>query len=136
MRVLFLVPLLGLTLGPRAVVGNTITSYTVTEVEEDTGATDAGNGDIGVWPDNSDVVDADGRPLVHRDAYAVGKGIQTLFRYCIEAISGAAPEAETDVDGGAAGLVGWPALFAPSPGLRNRDSCLLGLGRFSPRGGR
>ena len=29
-----------------------------------------------------------------------------------------------------------PALFAPSPGLRNRDSSLLGLGRFSPRGGR
>ena len=50
MRVLFLVPLLGLTLGPRTVVSNTITSYTVAEVEEDTGATDAGDGDIGVWP--------------------------------------------------------------------------------------
>ena len=49
MRVLFLVPLLGLTLGPRTVVSNTITSYTVTEVEEDTGATDAGDGDIGVY---------------------------------------------------------------------------------------
>ena len=59
MRVLFLVPLLGLTLGPRTVVSNTITSYTVTEVEEDTGATNASNGDIGVWPDSSDVVDAD-----------------------------------------------------------------------------
>ena len=41
MRVLFLVPLLGLTFGPRTVVSNTITSYTVAEVEEDTGATDA-----------------------------------------------------------------------------------------------
>ena len=29
-----------------------------------------------------------------------------------------------------------PALFAPSPGLRSRDSSLLGLGRFSRRGGR
>ena len=99
MRVLFLVPLLGLTLGPRTVVSNTITSYTVAEVEEDTGATDAGNGDIGVWPDSSDVVDEAGRPLVHSDAYAVGKGIQALFRYCIEAITGAAPEAGTDADG-------------------------------------
>ena len=106
MRVLFLVPLLGLTLGPRTVVSNTITSYTVTEVEEDTSATDAGEGDVGVWPGNSDVVDEDGRPLVHSDAYAVGKGIQALFRYCIEAITGAAPEAGTDADGGAAGLVG------------------------------
>ena len=69
MRVLFLVPLLGLTLGPRTVVGNTITSYTVTEVEEDTGATDAGNGDIGVWPDSSDVVDeaAQGQGAVASD---------------------------------------------------------------------
>ena len=104
MRVLFLVPLLGLTLGPRTVVSNTITSYTVTEVEEDTSATDAGDGDVGVWPDNSDVVDGDGRPLVHSDAYAFGKGIKALFHYCIEAISGATPEAETHVDGGDAGL--------------------------------
>ena len=106
MRVLFLVPLLGLTLGPRTVVSNTITSYTVTEVEEDTSATDAGDGDVGVWPGNSDVVDGDGRPLVHSDAYAFGKGIKALFHYCIEAISGATPEAETHVDGGDAGLVG------------------------------
>ena len=48
MRLLFLVPLLGLTLGPRTIVSNTITSYTVAEVEEDTGATDAGDGDIGM----------------------------------------------------------------------------------------
>jgi len=61
MRVLFLVPLLGLTLGPRTVVSNTITAYTVTEVEEDPGATDAGDGDVGVWPGNSDVVDGDGK---------------------------------------------------------------------------
>ena len=43
---------------------------------------------------------------VHSDAYAFGKGIKALFHYWIEAISGAAPEAETDVDGGDAGLVG------------------------------
>ena len=97
MRVLFLVTLLGLTLGPRTIVGNTVTSYTVAEVEEDTGATDAGDGDIGMWPGSSDVVNGDGRPLLHSGAYAVGKGIKALFHYWIEAISGAAPEAETDV---------------------------------------
>ena len=44
MRLSFLVPLLGLALGPRPIVSNTIT---VAEVEEVTGATDAGDGDIG-----------------------------------------------------------------------------------------
>ena len=106
MRVLFLVPLLGLALGPRTIVSNTITSYTVAEVEEDTGATDAGDGDIGMWPGSFDVVDEDGRPIIHNGAYAVGKGIKAMFSYWIEAISGAAPDAETDADGGAADLVG------------------------------
>ena len=41
MRLSFLVPLLGLALGPRPIVSNTIT---VAEVEEVTGATDAGDG--------------------------------------------------------------------------------------------
>ena len=47
MRLSFLVPLLGLALGPRTIVSNTIT---VAEVEEVTDATDAGDGDIGMWP--------------------------------------------------------------------------------------
>lgn len=54
MRLSFLVPLLGLALGPRPIVSNTIT---VAEVEEVTGATDAGDGDIGMWPGGFDVVD-------------------------------------------------------------------------------
>ena len=101
MRLSFLVPLLGLALGPRPIVSNTIT---VAEVEEVTGATDAGDGDIGMWPGGFDVVDEDGRPIIHNDAYALGKGIKALFDYWIEAISGAAPDAETDADGGAADL--------------------------------
>ena len=65
------------------------------------------------------------------------------LRAVSEAKIGGADSPEPDVADG--DRMGWvrrglqcaqPALFAPSPGLRNRDSSLLGLGRFSPRGGR
>ena len=65
------------------------------------------------------------------------------IRAASEAKIGGADSPEAGVTGG--DRMGWvrrgvqcaqPALFAPSPGLRNRDSSLLGLGRFSPRGGR
>ena len=65
MRLSVLVPLLGLALGPRTIVSNTIT---VAEVEEVTGAPDAGDGDIGMWPGSFDVVDEDGRPIIHNGA--------------------------------------------------------------------
>ena len=65
------------------------------------------------------------------------------LRAVSEAKIGGADSPKAGVAGG--DRMGWvrrglqcarPALFAPSPGLRSRDSCLLGLGRFSPRGGR
>ena len=65
------------------------------------------------------------------------------LRAVSEANIGGTDSPEAGVAGG--GRMGWvrrggecarPALFAPSLGLRSRDSCLLGLGRFSPRGGR